>query len=307
MNVYFVDPTYVKPEGWEPLLKYLKVKEVYSLIPQTQLPVSLCSIVENHIKAIYPNQEIRKRAYYCTYWLRAYIENHIHLITSDYPDVESAPKEEISKYSSRSPYNNLKLDTGNCLILLELESTYDDTGAILVPTCSVDDPQAIFGKTNIPSHIAGYCLNILNKKHRHKLYQKQSAFILFDKYFTRTYQYNHNLGEWKSYSVNLKDKSYAFTRIILDRIHKISPDDFPIIDREERKCYTNLINEEGVTKYKKFLEAAKKLAEIYEEDSRDDYEDSGESWEDEVAEMVRDFWKGCGTAASNCESWSEWD
>ena len=311
MNVYFVDPTYVKPEGWEPLLKYLKVKEVYSLIPQTQLPVSLCSIVENHIKAIYPNQEIRKRAKYCTYWLRAYFENHIHLITSDYPDVESAPKEEISKYSSRSPYNNLKLDTGNCLILLELESTYDDQGAILAPKCTVTDIAASYlgysDQINIPTHIASYCLNILNKKHQHKLYQKQSAFVLFDKYFAKTYRYTHNLRKWEIYSVLLKEKSLPFIRFINNGIHKISPNDFPIIDDGDKKRYTTILCEEGVSNYKKFIEAAKKQAETYKEYSRYDYEDSAEPCENEVAEIIRDFWKGCGTAASNCESWSEWD
>ena len=35
-------------------------------------------------------------------------------------------------------------------------------------------------------------------------------------------------------------------------------------------------------------------------------DDDGESWEDEVAEMNRDFWKECGAAASNCESWPGW-
>lgn len=306
MNVYFIDPTYIKSEGWEPLLKYLKVKEVYSLIPQKQLPVSLCSIVENHIKAIYPNQEIKDRANYCTYWLRAYIEKHIHLIVSDFPDIKSVPNEELKKYSSQSPYNNLRFDIGNCLILLELESEYDETGAILTPKCWVDDPKASTGETNIPTHIASYCLNILNKKHQHKLYQKQSAFVLFDKYFAKTYRYNHNLRKWESYSVILKDKSHSFTRIIKDRIHKISPDDFPIIDSGEKKYYTNIISEEGVSNYTKFIEAAKEQAETYKAYSRDD-DDFGESWEDEVAEMVRDFWKECGAAASNCESWPGWD
>lgn len=309
MNVYFIDPTYIKPEGWEPLLKYLKVKEVYSLIPKTRLPVSLCSIVENHIKAIYPNQEIKKCANYCAYWLRAYFETHIHLFKSDYPDTKSVPKEEIRKYSSRSPYNNLRFDTGNCLILLELESTYDDKGAILAPKCTVTDIAAgLLGysdQINIPTHIASYCLNILHKRHQHKLYQMQSAFVLFDKYFVKTYRYNHNLREWESYSVILKDKPYYFTRIIKDRIYKISPDDFPIIDAGEKKHYTNIISEDGVSDYTRFIETAKEQAETYKEYSRDD--DDGESWEDDIAEMVKDFWKECGAAASNCESWSGWD
>ena len=38
-----------------------------------------------------------------------------------------------------------------------------------------------------------------------------------------------------------------------------------------------------------------------------DYNSGEEVEEDEVAEMVRDFWKECGAAASNCESWPGWD
>ncbi len=45
MNVYFVNPTYVKPEGWKPLLAYLKVKAAYSFIPKEYLPVSLLKLL----------------------------------------------------------------------------------------------------------------------------------------------------------------------------------------------------------------------------------------------------------------------
>lgn len=306
MNVYFIDPTYVKPEGWEPLLKYLKVKEVYSLIPQRQLPVSLCSIVENHLKAIYPHQKINERAKYCTYWLKAYFEKHIHLINSDFPDYKNAPKEEFRKYSSQSPYNNLRLDTENCLILLELESKYDVDGTILAPECWVDAPESLCGEINVPTHIAAYCLNILHKKHKHKLYQVQSAFIIIDKYFANTFRYNHNLREWKTYSVLLKDKSHSFTHIINCHIHNIAPDLFPVINTGNKKCYSIIINEDGINGHKKFIKEAEEHANAYYEAINSDYDD-GEDWQTEVAEMVRDFWKECGSAASNCESWPGWD
>ncbi len=304
MNVYFIDPTYIKPEGWEPLLKYLKVKGVYSLIPQTKLPASLCSIVENHLKAIYPNQEIKERANFCAYWLRAYFETHIHLITSDYPDVKSAPKEELRKYSSLSPFNNLKLDTENCLVLLELESKYDETGAILAPVHTVINPSRYSYEVNIPTYIAGYCLNILHKVHQHKFYQRQSAFILFDKHFVNTYRYNHDLRKWESYSVLLNEKPHSFTRIIKHRIHNISPNDFPIIDREGKKYCTTIISEEGVNDYMRFIEAAKEQAETYKEYLRDS---TSVPEVDDIAEIIRDFWNVGRTSASNYESWSDWD
>ena len=45
MNVYFIDPTYVKSEGWKPLLTFLKVKVAYSFIPKEELPENLISII----------------------------------------------------------------------------------------------------------------------------------------------------------------------------------------------------------------------------------------------------------------------
>ena len=60
MNVYFVNPTYVKPEGWAPLLAYLKVKAAYSFIPKEELPDSLYSIIKPYLKASYSNQDMKK-------------------------------------------------------------------------------------------------------------------------------------------------------------------------------------------------------------------------------------------------------
>lgn len=111
MNVYFVNPTYVKPEGWAPLLAYLKVKAAYSFIPKEELPNSLYSIVKPYLKASYSNQDIKKFSDNCAYWLRAHFEKHIRLITDDYENVDDVPEEERKKYSSQSALNpNRSLD-----------------------------------------------------------------------------------------------------------------------------------------------------------------------------------------------------
>ena len=57
MNVYFINPNYVKPEVWNPLLTYLKVKAAYSFIPKEELPVSLYSIIRPFLKASYSGQD----------------------------------------------------------------------------------------------------------------------------------------------------------------------------------------------------------------------------------------------------------
>lgn len=75
----------------------------------------------------------------------------------------------------------MNLESENCLILLNLNSSYDYKGIILAPECYVD----VLQESNLPTHIAKYCLNILHKKHQHSLYQNQSSFVVFDKYFSR--------------------------------------------------------------------------------------------------------------------------
>ena len=305
MNVYFIDPTYIKPEGWKPLLKYLKIKKVYSFIPKEQLPADLYSLVESDLMALYPKQDVKKFADFCTFGLRAHFEKQIRLITADYADVKSVPKEELKNYNSQSPHNNLFLDTDNCLILLELSSDYNYEGHILVPECSLDTLM----ERHLPTHMASYCLNILNKKYQHRQYQAQSAFILFNKYFSCTYRYNHTSREWNIYNPRFSnDKAVSFLFTIHRGVHKISPDEFPIIEKEKKRYLTRIINDEGRNEYVAFMKAAKEAAEraATEREAYYDSIDDGESWQNEVAEMTRDFWKECGAAASNCESWPGW-
>jgi hypothetical protein len=303
MNVYFIDPTYVKSEGWKPLLTFLKVKAVYSFIPKEELPESLISIINPYLKAAYFNQDFKIFSDNCAYWLRAHFEKHIHLLTEDYKDINNIPKEELKKYSSRSPYNNImNLESENCLILLKLNSSYDYRGIILAPECYVD----VLQESNLPTHVAKYCLNILHKKHQHSLYQNQSSFVVFDKYFSRTFCYNPRFKRWDYYSIKTKEgRSINLMNPINRSINTMAPDDFPLIDKDGKKYFTLIRSEDGDAAYQQFINEANERAEEYEEQQRDIAE--GMSWQEEVAEMNRAFWRECGEAGSNCESWPGWD
>ena len=139
MNVYFIDPTYVKSEAWKPLLTYLKVKGVYSFIPKNELPEVLVSIIKPHIKAAYSPSDIKKYSDNCVFWLRAHFEKHIHLITDDYEDHDEIPEEELKKYGTRSVYKNINnLDDNNCLVLLKLKTSYDFAGKLVPPRCEME-------------------------------------------------------------------------------------------------------------------------------------------------------------------------
>lgn len=303
MNVYFIDPTYVKAEGWEPLLAFLKVKAVYSFIPKEELSEKLVSIINPCLKATYFNQDLKSFSDNCAFWLRAHFEKHIHLLTEDYKDINNIPKEELKKYSSRSPYNNImNLESENCLILLKLNSSYDYRGIILAPECYVD----VLQESNLPTHVAKYCLNILHKKHQHSLYQNQSSFVVFDKYFSRTFCYNPRFKRWDYYSIKTKEgRSINLMNPINRSINTMAPDDFPLIDKDGKKYFTLIRSEDGDAAYQQFINEANERAEEYEEQQRDIAE--GMSWQEEVAEMNRAFWRECGEAGSNCESWPGWD
>lgn len=303
MNVYFIDPTYIKSEGWKPLLTFLKVKVAYSFIPKEELPENLISIINPYLKTAYSNQDLKSFSDNCAYWLRAHFEKHIHLLSEDYNDISNIPREELKKYSSRSPYNNLmNLESENCLILLNLNSSYDYKGIILAPECYVD----VLQESNLPTHIAKYCLNILHKKHQHSLYQNQSSFVVFDKYFSRTFCYNPRFKRWDYYSIKTKDgRSINLMNPINRSINTIAPNDFPLIDKGGKKYFTQIRNEYGDTAYQQFINEANERAEEYKEQQREIAE--GISWQEEVAEMNRAFWGECGEAGSNCESWPGWD
>ena len=295
MNVYFVNPTYVKPEGWAPLLAYLKVKAAYSFIPKEKLPESLYLIIKPYIKASYSNQDMKKFADNCAFWLRTHFEKHIRLITEDYENTDKIPEEERRKYSSQSALNNIRnLDESNCLILSYIESYYDEGGTIYL-------------NNSQSTHIAQYCLNILHKKYGHNQYQNQSSFIAFNEFFTEVWRYRPRYQEWNRYWLESSNGGSVNLMVNVNRgIHEIAPNDFPLIEVDGKRRFTPLRTDEGNEKLQQFINDAEEAEKKYQEENRW-REDDGPSWQDEVDEMNRAFWRECGEAGSNCESWPGWD
>ena len=294
MNVYFVNPTYVKPEGWAPLLAYLKVKAAYSFIPKEELPNSLYSIVKPYLKASYSNQDIKKFSDNCAYWLRAHFEKHIRLITDDYENVDDVPEEERKKYSSQSALNNLRnLDEDNCLILLYMESHFDEEGTIYVDR-------------KLCTHIAQYCLNILHKKYGHNQYQNQSSFLAFDEFFTEEYRFAPRHQEWNRYRLTLANGgSINFMVDVNKGIQNSAPIDFPSIEVDGHRRFTPLRTEEGDKNLKTLVKNAEEAERKYREENS--WRETMYDHNDDVDELNRAFWRECGEGGSNCESWPGWD
>lgn len=301
MNVYFINPTYVKPEGWKPLLTYLKVKAVYSFIPVEEMDASLYSIIKPFLKASYSQQNMKKFSDSCAFWLRAHFEKYIHLLTEDYEDVNSVPLEELKKYSSSSAFNNIKfLNEDNCLILLKLESSFDEEGTITAPHFFVSD----LVDSNLPTHITRFCINILHKKYGHNQYQKQSAFVVFDEFFTQAFIFNPRKKEWNSYYLHCANGSLSnFMNAVNRGIRDLSPNEFPLIEVNDKKHFTRLRTDEGDEILQKLIKDAEETATIFEKDNQWTCDDSG----DDIDALNRAFWRECGEGGSNCESWPGWD
>lgn len=308
MNVYFIDPTYVKSEAWKPLLTYLKVKGVYSFIPKNELPEVLVSIIKPHIKAAYSPSDIKKYSDNCVFWLRAHFEKHIHLITDDYEDHDEIPEEELKKYGTRSVYKNINnLDDNNCLVLLKLKTSYDFAGKLVPPRCEME----FIGykdDSNLPTYIANYCLNILHKKYHHNQYQKQSAFLIFDEFFYKSYLFNPRQQKWSEYYCKtIEGISRKFMYVVYKALHELSPTDFPFIENNGKKSFTLIRTEKGSELLKPILKEARELEMKVIKEAEEEEKESEQLDMDKIAkEWADDFWRECGEAGSNCESWPGW-
>ena len=175
------------------------------------------------------------------------------------------------------------MDESNCLILLYLESHIDDEGTI-------------YEDTYLTTNIARYCLNILYKKFGHGKYQKQSSFIAFNEFFTKVYRFVPRYLVWRR---------YWFMASVNRGIQGLAPNDFPSIEVDGKKRFTPLRTEKGDDKLRKLIKDAEEAEKKYQEENS--WRDSGDSWQDEVDELNRAFWRECGEGGSNCESWPGWD
>lgn len=294
MNVYFVDPTNIKPKAWSPFLKYLKVKRVYSFMSKQEMDARIYEVIEPMLEKCYNGQELKSFADNCAFWLRGHFEKHIRLVTEDYESFEDLPKEEYKNYSSSSPFNNIRnLDDANCLVLLNLHTSYNYEGAITEPECRFDFLQ----DSNLPTHITRYCLNILHKKYNHTLYQRQSSFVLFNEYFTTVYTFSMRYRSWYTYTLrSTSGANVGFMNSVLQGVKNIAPNDFPIIEEDGKRRLTKMCSEEAYVKWQELVIKANEVAEEYEreQERKESMRAAGEDWRHEVAEMNRAFWEECG-------------
>lgn len=293
MNIYFIDPTYIKPEIWEPLLNFLKVKVVYSFIELDELHDSLRSKITPNLKISFHNRGIKKFTDLCVFSLKAHLEKHVHLIVDE--DENKLTKEEVYKLGTKSAYHNLKdFDIVNCLILVRLNSTeYSANGTILAPTCYIDELE-----DTLPTYIAKYCLNILRKKHQHSKYNQQTAFVIFDTFFSRAF-YLERPWVWRPYTIkNHEGSSKSFTKKIAEELTEITPHLFSSTNPSQQN-YSPFITDEGNFEYNMFLDILQEYIREGEEAEKGRID--ALEWRNQVSSWTRDFWEEVGDSWVNCD------
>lgn len=304
MNVYFIDPTYIKDSAWEPLLSYLKVKSVYSFFTREQLSKALLDKIEPMLFAFSNGNDSKSFADKCAFWLREMIETNVKLLISDFPN-GNCPNELRKNYSSMSPvYNIMNIDTPNCLVLLSsISSTYYN-GSFECPSTYVN-----YISCDLATHLSSYCFNILHKKFNHNYYDTHTSFILFDEFFKESFRYVPKRHKWEKYHITtVSHQSFSFTKLIMAEVNRIDPENFPIYEQDGKRKLTLLRTDEGSEKYKEFINLLNEsIREFNEEREREAREAAKQlDWQHEVDKMNRDFWDECGEAGSNCESWPGW-
>lgn len=276
MNIYFIDPTYILDEAWSPLFNYLKIKSVWRFIQEAELSASIIESSKNIVKGMYTGQDMVSFVKNCSYWLAGHIAKHMP-INSDETD-EVTNKGNIyqnARPSSSALYNINHLDENNCLILISLTTDYDEEGTISKP----HNYNYALKPSNVPTNIAKSSLSILNYRCGHDLYRERCAFVMFDKYMSKSYYYSK---WWYILSFDKNGDTMLFTKIIKNNMHKIAPKSFPLISSGNGKSLSSIITNRGEEEYHSLLERAERQYEKHREweESRED----AEAWKQEMKE-----------------------
>lgn len=104
MNVYFIDPTSLKPDVLNALFKALKVKVAFSFIQGKELPKEIIYFFCKRIAIIAENGIQKYFSDQCVFSLRQFIEQNVELSINKfrklYSDLSSSEKKVISSFSN---------------------------------------------------------------------------------------------------------------------------------------------------------------------------------------------------------------
>lgn len=268
MNIYFINPLYIRPADTPFLLDILQVKRIYSFIPQNSLPIEMTQHL-NQLKITY-----REVSHTMETFFKQTYNKILDTITERKTKYYSQRETNNDKYSeskNNSPIENLNLKKQyNILIIANCRTKMSSTGYIWKPQFKIKDD----GKDEIATKIAQYCLNLSKEYLGHNKYEKRICFIKLDEYLVRAYHYQSDIyGKWAPCIYKSNDKKYLFMEWISLLLNQKYPQQFPTIKTEnEHEIINSYPTKEARIAYNEFKNEAKKREK---ESGRcyDDYED----------------------------------
>ena len=296
MNVFFMDYRYVSKDAWKYIVQVLKIKKTFCFFESSICPLNISN-------AIYKGEDtdITSFGNYIVFNLADEIAPRSRKADGTMSRID---KNLFLQSNSRTPRKNLlSTDNPNFLVLGKVfDKQFEDY-------CNG------IREGDIGLHIANFLFNLLNKQTGNNDYPNRISFLLLD--YVRMQEYGRFAGywdEWLRLSTFYYDKDgtckkiISFYKLILKLLNEQFPKSFPLRQIDDKKLYSSFIDmdNEEYKSAKQQWEWQKQEREQEERRARE-WEQDGRDSQREIDEMNRDFWKECGDAGSNCESWPGWD
>lgn len=226
MNIYFIDPRYIRPEDTPYLLEVLSIKRVYSYIPKALLPEVMSSSIPKHIKTTYCNNPEKQESFYKNTTIS--ICNNIVPLKKENGRLTRPDLDYGIESKTDTPYNNLFFkDDFNAIVFATCKTGMGHNGKIYIPRFNFDNSCFLHEqKKEIATETSKFCLNLLRKQLGTDKYEKRICFIKFDEFLTRSFYFKD--GKWNEFNLKGKDRSYRFISQIAQMLRWEFPEAFPV-------------------------------------------------------------------------------
>ncbi|MBQ9547050.1 MAG: hypothetical protein IJU90_07175 [Bacteroidales bacterium] len=313
-----MDYRYIRKDAWKYIVQVLKVEKVFCYFESKELPPNIIGISKVRYKG--GKSSIKSFSDSIVYSLANKICPYTKGMSS--PETSIDPNLYPNSKSMAPRKNLLKTDDPNVLILGKM-SKYGS------PYFEEEGCDELESETAL--YISRYLCNILKKKLGTSEYSKRICFLMLDFFHRTEYIRRHCTNQYYDDNGNVQFETFfewedmrfdysttgkhiiKYQTLVLKLLHDNFPNEFPLIQNGEKKQYTSILNKES-EEYKKakqewdeYCEEQKRIEE--EERKQEELENGWNAWDDwpSAEELNRDFWRECGEAGSNCESWPGWD
>lgn len=293
MNIYFFDPTFIAPNLFKYVLEVLKVQYIYSFLQKEEMDSQILDDMTPMLQGIYNGKNLKPLVNSCLYRIVKQIKENVTTISKE--DFKKLSIEDKKKYSTKSIRWNIEnFGNINIAILVHSSPRMNLKGVHISPY-SVPQIEENLRTYSLHEYITQECLSALNKKGGKEDYSDQVAFAISDYLMISFFVYSHvwidttpdidppedyynymlyeqqmmNMKpqgyyewEWSKQYIHLANGKYVgFSFFINYTIFKKHPTEYPIIEKNGKKCYQGILTSEDNAKKEDFWEELKRLEE----------------------------------------------